>query len=230
MSRANNSAPTSPVVDNALSGVKAPQRPQPRTGHSTPNMNGPLYMQTSGSNVILVRRLKRKDESAWKLLAKWFVENQIGRSYHWMFLCLAHGDSPFFANISSYSGLSFNLIALLFLAHAFIPKARDHTAKFFQLSYLNPATGRYGLGYDDCYMLAFCVVLFTGLRASCMEYVLAPIAKSQGVSKRKDLTRFSEQGWLLVYYSVFWTMGMVSTFFVVNKLPFWCTQFLTLTW
>lgn len=59
----------------------APPRPRPRllkTGHSTPNMNGPLYMQTSGSNIVLVRRLKRKEESTWKHLARWFVENQIG--------------------------------------------------------------------------------------------------------------------------------------------------------
>lgn len=49
-----------------------------KTGHSTPNMNGPLYMQTSGSNIVLVRRLKRKEESTWKHLARWFVENQIG--------------------------------------------------------------------------------------------------------------------------------------------------------
>lgn len=60
------------------------------------------------------------------------------------------------------------------------------------------------------YAIAFCIICFTGLRAGFMEYILAPIAKTQGVSKRKDLTRFSEQGWLLVYYSVFWTMGVVS--------------------
>ena len=42
-------------------------------------MNGPLYMQGSAPNVVLVRRLKRKDESAWKQLSRWFVENQIGR-------------------------------------------------------------------------------------------------------------------------------------------------------
>jgi len=43
-----------------------------------------------------------------------------------------------------------------------------------------------------------------------MEYIFAPFAKSQGVAKRKDITRFSEQAWLLLYYSVFWTLGIVS--------------------
>lgn len=42
-----------------------------------------------------------------------------------------------------------------------------------------------------------------------MQYVLVPFAKLCGVRKRKDLTRFSEQSWLLCYYAVFWTMGMV---------------------
>ena len=43
-----------------------------------------------------------------------------------------------------------------------------------------------------------------------MEYVLAPLAKLQGITSRKNMTRFSEQAWLLVYYIVFWPLGMVS--------------------
>lgn len=58
-------------------------------------------------------------------------------------------------------------------------------------------------------MIIFCIVLFTGLRAFTMEYLLAPFAKWRGISKRKDLTRFSEQAWLLTYYAVFWPLGMV---------------------
>lgn len=68
--------PPLPVDDTAAVGVaKAAARPQPKTAS---NMNGPLYMQTSGSNVVLVRRLKRKEDGTWKHLARWFVENQIG--------------------------------------------------------------------------------------------------------------------------------------------------------
>ncbi|PNY23471.1 Sphingosine N-acyltransferase lag1 [Tolypocladium capitatum] len=181
-------SPPSPVVDAeraAVGAARAAARPQLKTGSRNPNMNGPLYMQTSGSNVVLARRLKRKEDGAWKHLARWFVENQIG--------------------------LSFNLLALLFLAHGFIPKARIHTHKFFHLAYHNEETGRYGIGPDDAYFVAFCIVLFTGLRAGTMEHILAPFARLRGVTKRKMLTRFSEQAWLLVYYSVFWTLGMVSS-------------------
>ncbi len=57
--------------------------------------------------------------------------------------------------------------------------------------------------------MTFCIVLFTSLRAGFMEYVLAPLAKLWGISKRKEVTRFSEQGWMLIYYNVFWPLGMV---------------------
>jgi hypothetical protein len=42
-----------------------------------------------------------------------------------------------------------------------------------------------------------------------MEYVLAPLAKTWGISKKKDITRFTEQGWVLAYYNVLWPLGMV---------------------
>ncbi|KAK0387658.1 hypothetical protein NLU13_3903 [Sarocladium strictum] len=169
--------------DVAIGAAKAAARPQLHSESSNPNMNGPLYMQTFGSGRVLVRRLKRKEEGTWKQVARWFVENQIG--------------------------LSFNLLALLFLSHAFIPKARPYTSKFFHLCYYNPATGQYGHGFDDFYFITFCIVLLTGLRAATMEYALAPLAKACGAGdKRKDLTRFSEQGWLIVFYTVFWPLGM----------------------
>ncbi|KAG7100800.1 hypothetical protein HYQ44_020457 [Verticillium longisporum] len=64
----------------------------------------------------------------------------------------------------AHRGLSFNLLALLFLAHYFIPKAQPHTAKFFTLSYRNPATGSYKNGCDDMYFIAFCL-------AKCLKYM-----------------------------------------------------------
>ncbi|KAF5717757.1 sphingosine n-acyltransferase lac1 [Fusarium mundagurra] len=167
---------------NPTSPTTAAPRPRLKKDNSTPNMNGPLYMQTAGNKTVLVRRLKRKEESTWKHLSRWFVENQIG--------------------------LSFNLLALIFLAQTFIPKAREHTHKFFHLSYYSSQSGQYRIGYDDAYFITFCVILFTGLRAATMEYVLAPIGRLQGISNRKNLTRFSEQAWLMVYYTVFWPWGV----------------------
>jgi very-long-chain ceramide synthase len=91
-----------------------------------------------------------------------------------------------------------------------MPAARIHTRKFFALSYYDKTTGKFGVGWDDAFFTFFSVILFTGLRAATMEHVLAPVAKSQGISKRRVITRFSEQAWLVIYYSIFWTLGLVS--------------------
>lgn len=252
MSDSDHRDSPTPVDRAAVGAAKSAARLQLKSGSSNPKMNGPLYMQTSGSNVVLVRRLKRKDDGTWRHLARWFVENQIGRfplifcsrssqaavalwkegntlqlrryvstmeiqmrrlpnppSPLTFFLAHTAAANADLALIASRLGLSFNLLALLFLAHGFIPKARAHTRKFFHLAYYNQETEQYGIGFDDAYFITFCIVLFTGLRAGTMEYVLAPFARLQGVAKRKILTRFSEQAWLLIYYSVFWTLGMV---------------------
>jgi very-long-chain ceramide synthase len=108
------------------------------------------------------------------------------------------------------TGFSFNLLALLFLTHMLMPKARPYTTRFFTLSHYDAETGFYTTGTGDNYFIAFCIVLFTGLRAGCMENVLAPLAKFWGISKKKDMTRFAEQAWLLIYYLVFWPLGFVS--------------------
>jgi hypothetical protein len=60
-------------------------------------------------------------------------------------------------------------------------------------------------------MVSYWIVVFTGLRAAVMDYVLMPFAKNGGVKTPRDQTRFAEQAWLLIYYSVFWTIGMVCT-------------------
>lgn len=106
-------------------------------------------------------------------------------------------------------GISSNLLALLFLAHRFIPKSRQFTTKFFSLSYRNEDTGKYAAGYDDFYFMTFCIVLLTCLRAGVMDHVLAPLAQRWGVAGKKNATRFAEQGWMLMYYNVFWPIGMV---------------------
>lgn len=91
-------------------------------------------------------------------------------------------------------------------------KARPYTSKFFTLSYFNPNTGKYAAGHDDLFFMTFCIVLFSGLRAGVMDYVLAPLARMWGLSKKKEVTRFAEQGWMLIYYSVFWPLGMVCPY------------------
>ncbi|KAF7868658.1 hypothetical protein EAF04_005188 [Stromatinia cepivora] len=87
-----------------------------------------------------------------------------------------------------------------------------------------------------------------------MDYVLMPFSKKAGVKRVRDQARFCEQAWLLVYYSVFWTMGMyimitsdywlnlknmwtnlpireisgLSKWYTLAQYAFWVQQFLVL--
>jgi len=108
-------------------------------------------------------------------------------------------------------GLSINFMLLLFLTHVFFPRLRPSTTPFFSFSYYVPQTGLYNPGREDMKLVITWIVVFTGLRAGIMEYILTPFARRVGISKKKAMVRFAEQGWLLVYYIVFWTTGMVSS-------------------
>lgn len=99
--------------------------------------------------------------------------------------------------------------------HIWMPDTWSYTSKFFALSYYNPDTLKYAIGYDDFYLMATCIVLFTGLRAGVMKYALERLARLWGLSKKKEVIRFSEQSWMLMYYSIFWPMGLVCH----NKSP-----------
>jgi acyl-CoA-dependent ceramide synthase len=109
------------------------------------------------------------------------------------------------------AGIALNLIAFVFLSHTCLSEVRNHTSKFFLLSYYNPTTGKYAAGFDDLYFITFCIILFTGLRAGIMEYVLAPIARLGGLFKSKEVTRFSEQAWLTTWCFIVWPLGMVGS-------------------
>ena len=82
---------------------------------------------------------------------------------------------------------------LLSLTHMCFPRARRHARKFFELSYYNPDSGAYRAGWNDAWMVFFWIVVFTGLRAAVMEYILTPLAKKGGVKTERDQTRFAEQ-------------------------------------
>ncbi|GAP83171.1 putative TRAM LAG1 CLN8 domain-like protein [Rosellinia necatrix] len=121
-------------------------------------------------------------------------------------------------------GVSCNLLLALFLAHVCWPQWQPLTSKFFTLSGYNPATGKYATGHDDLYFVAFCVVLFSGIRACSMEYLLAPLARWCGLTNKKRITRFSEQGWMFMYNAVFWTLGMriyIASPYFLNLAELW---------
>ncbi|PNP80116.1 Fum18p [Fusarium nygamai] len=104
----------------------------------------------------------------------------------------------------------FTLLAgVLLLIHISIPQAEPYTSKFLSLSHRQPSTGLYSIGNGDVCFVLFEVLTLVGLREGCMKYLLAPFARVMGVSKERKVVRFSEQGWILMYYSVFWPLGML---------------------
>ncbi|KAL7791564.1 TLC domain-containing protein [Trichoderma ceciliae] len=126
--------------------------------------------------------------------------------------------------VDNQAGIVFNLVALLFLSHLLIPKSRVYTRPFFQLSHYNPTTGKYAIGRGDFYYVTFFLVLFTGLRDGLMSYVLGPLGRRCGISKEKDVARFAEQTWMILYYCLFWPLGVYiwySSAYFLNMAELW---------
>ncbi|KAL1596403.1 Sphingosine N-acyltransferase lag1 [Paraconiothyrium brasiliense] len=115
-------------------------------------------------------------------------------------------------------GIAVNLVSLLFLTHIFFPRARQYTQKFYQLSYYNPESGKYGCGTDDLAYVALWLVLFVGLRVAVMDYILAPLARRGGIRTKKGLVRFQEQAWLVCYCICSWSLGMQCPVWIDEKL------------
>ncbi|KAI9762010.1 MAG: hypothetical protein M4579_000646 [Chaenotheca gracillima] len=172
--------PSQADADGGLRQDRAPPQFQQQNGSASSWKGREAGIEASRQS--LRARQKKKKQSLLGALCTWIVENQIG--------------------------ISGNLILLLTLSHLLIPKSRPHTRKFFELAYLDTETGKYGIGSSDWSLVIYWIIIFTGLRAATMDYVLVPFARWGGVEKKKARIRFAEQGWLLIYYGVFWTMGM----------------------
>lgn len=63
---------------------------------------------------------------------------------------------------------------------------------------------------SDAYLITFWVVLFWFLREASMRWLWEPLARKLNLKEGKTKVRFAEQGWNLLYYSVFWSLGLVS--------------------
>ncbi|KAI4182869.1 MAG: hypothetical protein L6R41_005727 [Letrouitia leprolyta] len=143
-----------------------------------------------GMNRNIKRKGRRKSESIVGSLCQFMVNHQMG--------------------------ITLNLLALLAMTHV-LPPARYHVRKFYRLSYYDVSSGKYALGWDDSFMVTFWVVVFCGLRAAVMDYVLTPLAQLVGLEKTKETTRFAEQAWVFIYDSVFWSLGM----YIMYRSDYW---------
>lgn len=174
----------------------------------------------SGTMQKRTRAKRRKNDSLSATLCAAIVKHQLGKSTLFppapaSSIAIAADcvfcawPSPRNGVADTLAGLSINCILLLTLTHLFFPRLRPRTTHYFVLSYFDEQTGLYNQGWDDLKLVSLWIIIFTALRAAIMDYVLVPIARSVGITKKKATIRFAEQAWLLVYYSVFWTWGAV---------------------
>ncbi|KAF8463832.1 TLC domain-containing protein [Kalaharituber pfeilii] len=113
--------------------------------------------------------------------------------------------------IDNQISLSLTILGIIHAADYVLPSSPSSpsiTQKISSLNYYNPATGQYKKGPADLYLVFYWIVVFTLLRDAAMQYLFKPYAKYGGIQTYKELVRFAEQAWLMVYYIVFWTLGM----------------------
>ncbi|KAF2721115.1 LAG1-domain-containing protein [Polychaeton citri CBS 116435] len=105
-------------------------------------------------------------------------------------------------------GLSVNFMLLVAMTYVCFPPLRKVMAAFLSLSYPAAQEGQWTQGSKDMCLVASFIVLFTAVRAACLDYFLLPIAGLCGIEKKKARVRFAEQGHLLLYYLVYWSWGV----------------------
>jgi TLC domain/TRAM1-like protein len=75
----------------------------------------------------------------------------------------------------------------------------------------------YGKGIDDFKFLGFYMVVFTFTREFCMQQLLLPMARRAGILSRSKQSRFMEQTYTALYFSVFGPFGI----YVMSRTPVW---------
>ncbi|KAF9158774.1 sphingosine N-acyltransferase lag1 [Mortierella sp. AD010] len=107
------------------------------------------------------------------------------------------------------------IILTILGTYALFPNSFAKKFLFFQE--YDPITDTYEKTWEDLYFLLFWVINFTFLRASVMTYVLTPLARRLGATNERAVGRFAEQGWICIYYSCSWVLGM----YCLQLTPTW---------
>lgn len=105
-------------------------------------------------------------------------------------------------------GLSVNLILLAGFSYLLFPSLRDQMSAFFGLSY-SVGDGLYSQGPRDLLLMLSFIVMFTAVRAVSLDYLLMPLAGACGIAKQKGRVRFAEQSYMMVYYALYWSWGVL---------------------
>lgn len=109
--------------------------------------------------------------------------------------------------LSHQFGFCINIILVVLISYYLFPELRGRMGGFFMLSY--PSDDLYGIGPQDLKLVLGCVVFFTAARAAILDHVSGPLAAKLGVIKTETRTRFAEQSYIIVYYTLFWSWGLL---------------------
>ncbi|KAF9352078.1 sphingosine N-acyltransferase lag1 [Mortierella sp. NVP85] len=113
------------------------------------------------------------------------------------------------------------LIFILTVLGTYAVAPNSIAQKFLFFQEYDPVTQTYEKTWEDMYFLTFWVALFTFLRASVMTYILMPAARRLGATSERSIVRFAEQGWICIYYSWSWALGM----YCLQLTPTWNNWF-----
>jgi len=103
-------------------------------------------------------------------------------------------------------GLCINTMLVVLISYFLFPDLRDKTGGFFMLSY--PSDDLYSIGPQDLKLVLGFMVFFTAIRAASLDYMLSPLAARLGITKTKTQTRFAEQSYMIIYYTLYWSWGL----------------------
>ncbi|KAJ2083620.1 Sphingosine N-acyltransferase lag1 [Coemansia sp. RSA 988] len=110
-------------------------------------------------------------------------------------------------------------LTLLAVIHGYDQLAAGATSPFVHLQHKIPedSEDRYYRGTRDIYFVLHWTVVFTYIRVVVMSRLLEPFARWYGVKSAHKLTRFGEQGWLAIYY----TLSNAAGLYVMYNGPHW---------
>jgi acyl-CoA-dependent ceramide synthase len=94
------------------------------------------------------------------------------------------------AMVEHQLGISLNLLLLGALTYLLFPTLRERVGAFFTLQYPTGTPGEFSTGPRDIYIVAGYVVLFTAMRAACLDYVLLPLTGMLGIKQKKTKVRY----------------------------------------
>ena len=144
-----------------------------------------------------------------QLFANWTTRKQIGRPCH-------PPAFPSRAPSNTFPVVSWSLILSVATIHSLAPPIRSYTRLLYELPYAQ-GNGQYVQGSEDAMFVLGWLVLMTAIRAAIIEGVYEVVTRLR-VMSRKASMRFAEQGFLLIYYSISFPMGMVRIPFL-HLLP-----------